>query len=154
MDMGLIKRYRELPFRAMISMVTRCGRAELGRQSGGLRRSSESPVIEHGPWQFRDFSCILWFLPPHVSEFLCPSDRAAGGPYGHIPISSPFGRPPPPLRPPLGLLPKPHRAKVTGVFHRPPRGGGRAFGIFPEQSQLHRTRTSRPMPEGAAWQHG
>jgi hypothetical protein len=31
------------------------------------------------------------------------------------PISSPIGQPPPPLCPPLGLLPVPHRARVRGV---------------------------------------
>ena len=57
--------------------------------------------------------------PPHPSRLSdsFPSDRVVsedtcGG--GGGPISSPIGWPPPPLRPPLGLLPAPHRARVKG----------------------------------------
>ena len=61
-------------------------------------------------------------LPGHPHSSLLsdsfPSDRVVsedtcGG--GGGPISSPIGRPQPPLRPPLGLLPEPHRARVKGV---------------------------------------
>ncbi len=47
-----------------------------------------------------------------------PSDRVVSkdtGDGGGGPISSPIWQPPAPLRPPLGLLPMPHRAKVKGV---------------------------------------
>jgi hypothetical protein len=52
--------------------------------------------------------------------------------------------------PPLGLLPVPHRARVTRalIAHHEELGGG-ASGIFREQLWFHRTRTSRPIPKGA-----
>ena len=54
-------------------------------------------------------------LPPvRIHVPVGPGGRNPCGDDG-IPISSPFGRPPPPLRPPLGLRPEPRRARVMGV---------------------------------------
>jgi len=53
------------------------------------------------------------------------------------------------LRPPLGLLPEPRRARVTGVSSAHHEEVGGASSIFREQSRFLRTKTSRPMPIGA-----
>ncbi len=66
-------------------------------------------------------------LLPSLLSHNFPSDRMVSedtGDGGGGPISSPIWQPPPPLRPPLGLLPEPHRARVKGVYQRAPRGGG------------------------------
>ena len=69
---------------------------------------------------------------------------------GSGPISSPMWRPPPPLRPPLGLLPQPRRAKVEGVHnaHYEEVDGG-ASDIFRKHSCSYRIKASRPMQDGA-----
>ena len=75
---------------------------------GSLGRS-----LHHGTPQPR-----LLQPPSPLSKF---SGRRTGlvsednGDGGGGPISSPIWPPPPPLRPPLGLLPAPHRARVKGV---------------------------------------
>ncbi len=64
-------------------------------------------------------------------------------------ISPPIASPPPPC-PPIGLLPAPHRARVKEVFSAHHEQVGGASAILREQSRFHRTRTSRPMSEGAS----
>ncbi len=67
---------------------------------------------------------------------------------GRGPICPPIAPPPPPC-PPLGLLPEPHRARVTGVSSAHHEEVGGASCIFREPFWFHHTMTSRPMPRGA-----
>jgi hypothetical protein len=105
-------------------------------------------------------SCLLAVEPPPLAPaaFLrsgapqagrCKKNTCDGG-CGTI--SPPIAPPPPPC-PPLGLLPEPHRASVTGVSSAHHEKVGGASSIFREQSWFHRTRTSWPMPESAIQYH-
>jgi len=77
MDLDFIKRIESSNFRAMISLVPRCGELSSVDSREGLRRGSESPVVEHGPCQFMGSSCILIFLPTPLFElmFVTPGGR-------------------------------------------------------------------------------
>ena len=54
--------------------------------------------------------------PSHISEFSGRQTGLVSKDIGDGPISSPIWQPLPPVRPPLGLMLVPRRARVTGVF--------------------------------------
>ena len=107
-----INKCGNLPMRAVTSLVARCEQAELGRQSGGFAPELGDPGLYHRMSSFRGSFGVLLLLPPPMSEFLCPPDRAAEGPCdgdGSRISSADIAYAT--AAPPLGLLPEPHRAQ-------------------------------------------
>ena len=111
-DSGRMPMWRRPP------LSSRCERAELGRHSGGVTRQPVqcTPAqVKAGVASGKKIGPSFSSSSP-LSEFVCPSDRAAEGPRdgdgGHISSADLAAAA---AAPPLGLLPSPHRARVTGV---------------------------------------
>ena len=91
-----------------------------GRRSAARRHRARSAAADPLPGKRRSSLLLRLPGPPPrflLSEFVCPSDRTVSKDTcvgGGGAISPPIA-PPPPQRPPLGLLPEPHRARVNGV---------------------------------------
>ncbi len=100
----------------------------------GLYRSSESPVIKHGPLQFMGSSCILLCLPTPPSEFRqtgWPDVRAVTATSRSPPRSGGRRRRCAP-RLASNLRRARPGSREFSIAHHGEVGG--AFGIFPEQS--------------------
>jgi len=98
-----------------------------------LCRSFVGPGTDHSLFSFRVSFDVLLLLPPPLSKVLCPSDQAAEGPCdGDVNQTSSADLVDAAAAPPLALLPEPHRAQVTEVSQRSPRGGGGVPAISPD----------------------
>ncbi len=100
-----------------------CSDLQLLRPLRLLHASPASPrCVAANPMPGRQRSSLLCRQPSppprfFLSEILCPSNRAVSKDTcvgGGGAISPPFALPPPQC-PPLGLLPDPHHARITGV---------------------------------------
>ncbi len=85
---------------------------QVQRSAKAVREGPLGRTMHHGTPQTQGIILSSPMSDNFLSDRVVSEDTGDGG---GGPISSPIWQPPPPLRPPFGLLPVPHRDTVKGV---------------------------------------